>query len=294
MSIDRIALGTAQFGIDYGINNKRGRIPPREALVILANAFNSGIDMFDTASSYGEAEKILGIFNKRSSKEIKIISKLPECVIDKVTGIVEASLKKINSKQLYGYIIHSFKSYAETPAVFDVLKTIKSTGRIKKIGFSLYYPKELDYLLEKKIEFDLVQVPFSIFDQRFSSYFSELKRLGVEIHVRSVFLQGLVFKKKFEANDNFTKIKDKLNRLSTLSDENKIPIVALCLNFALLNKLIDKVIVGVDSLCNLKEIVQALHYQPEVKKLMSILFGLREDDEEIIVPIRWGATKAVI
>jgi len=291
MSIERIALGTAQFGMDYGINNKRGKVPTAEVLAILSDAVNMGIKMFDTASVYGEAEEIIGNFLKQSLQEIEVISKLPGCAFDKVPEMVDASLEKINIKQLYGFMVHDFKSYVKAPQILDVLKTLKLAGKIKKIGFSLYYPKELDYLMEKKIRFDLIQVPYSIFDQRFSVYFSRLNQLGVEFHVRSIFLQGLVFKKQLDSVVFSNDFKNKLRQLNLLSQENKIPVSALCLNFVLLNKLVNMVVVGVDSLDNFKSIVRDIEYQLKIKNLMPVLLNLREDDEKIIVPVNWAVDK---
>ena len=104
-----------------------------------------------------------------------------------------------------------------------------------------------------------------------------LKNKDVEIHVRSVFLQGLVFKHPDELDNYFTKIKDKLVNLNSLSIKQNIPVVALCLNFATLNSFIDKVVVGVDSLNNLKEIISSMDYHRDVQNIISKLSGLKEE-----------------
>ncbi|MBW2993081.1 aldo/keto reductase, partial [Candidatus Woesearchaeota archaeon] len=190
--------------------------------------------------------------------------------------------------KLYGYLIHDFKTFKEHEGMLGVLKQLKGEGKIEKIGFSLYSPIELKYLLQNNISFDVVQVPYSIFDQRFSRYFSLLKEKGVEVHIRSVFLQGLVFKNPDKLEGRFAKVKNKLLKLRNLSDRLNIPISSLCINFALLNEYVDKVIIGVDSLNNLKENIPSMRDKLRIKEIYSNLKNLEETDENIILPVNWG------
>lgn len=288
MNVNKIALGTAQFGMNYGINNTRGKIPKKEVFEILDEAAKFGIDTIDTASSYGKSETIIGEFIKEYKKKFKIISKLPKCKPQETKNIFDSSLKRLSGNSIYGYMIHSFKNYVENPKIWNILKRQKLEGKIEKIGFSLYFPNELDYFLKNKIKIDIIQVPHSIFDQRFGQYFSGLKNNGVEVYVRSVFLQGLVFKNPDELNDYFAKIKDKLENLNSLSIKLNIPIVALCLNFAVLNRFIDKVVVGVDCLENLKEIVHSSNYHTNVKNILPMFSRFKDNDEKIILPSNWN------
>jgi len=284
---NKIALGTAQFGMNYGINNKRGKIPREEVFAILNAASKFGIDTIDTAYLYGESEKVIGEFLKENKKEFKIVSKLPKCDPKEVEKLFYISLETLNTKKLYGYLIHSFQHYRENPEIWNIFKELKSEGRIKKIGFSLYYPYELDYIFENNLDIDIIQVPYNLFDRRFEPYFQSLKNDNVEIHVRSVFLQGIVFKNPTELDKHFTKIKDKLVNLNLLSVANAIPIVALCLNFSVLNTFIDKTIVGVDGIRNFNEIVECEKYTSEVENVFPELLGFRESDEDVILPLNW-------
>ena len=140
---------------------------------------------------------------------------------------------------------------------------------------------------KKKIEFDIVQIPYSVLDQRFSPYFLELKEKNIEIHVRSVFLQGLVFKRWDRLEKQFLKIKNKLKTIDTIARELNIPISALYLNFAILNPLIDRVIIGVDSIMHLKENLANLKYIDKVKPVYEEISLIKEEDENIIVPVNW-------
>lgn len=287
----KIILGTAQFGMNYGINNFKGKIAKKEAFKIIDAARKVGIDTFDTAITYGDSENILGEFNAQSSHKLVIISKLPECIPGEVQAYVNASLKKLNLNRIYGYLVHNFKNYRRFPELFNKLCNLKAEGKVSKIGFSLYYPNELEYLLSKNVSFDLIQIPLSIFDQRFLPYLYELKKKKVEVHARSVFLQGLIFKKPEEMKGVFSPLNDKLKQLSVLARDNSISLLNLFLNFVLFQDYVDKVVVGVDSLTNLKELIAVASKQNEAKKRIFNLADYKIEDEQIIVPANWKVQK---
>lgn len=291
MDNNKIALGTAQFGLDYGISNKTGQIPENQVFEILNESIRSGIDVLDTAYAYGNSELVIGNFVKEHENVFKIISKLPECNPNDVKNIFESSLERLGVDSLYGYMCHSFQHYRDNPEIWNMLEDLKSEGKIEKIGLSLYYPSELEYIIENKIDIDIIQVPYNVFDRRFEEYFPVLKKMGVEIFVRSVFLQGLVFKEPFELDDYFAKIRSKIINLHSLAAELNIPIAALCLNVAILNEFVDQVVVGVDSIQNLKEIISSSVYHDDVKNIIPKLYSLREDDENIILPINWKVNR---
>lgn len=284
----KLALGTAQFGMDYGLNNKRGKIPKKEVFEILNFAVQDGIDILDTAHAYGESEKTIGEFIRENTCNFKIVSKLPSYALDEAEKAFYESLKRLNVDRIYAYLIHDFKSFTEKTKTWDILKQLRIQGRVQKIGFSLYHPKEVEYLLEKKFQVDIVQVPYSVFDQRFSNMFPLLKERGVEIHARSVFLQGLMFKQPSLIKETFLKIKNKLLALRSLSKQINVLLSALCIDFAILNQSIDKVIVGVDTLRHIEENVKALDYQHKIKKVYNDLLVLKEDDHSIILPTNWN------
>ena len=291
MDKNKIALGTAQFGLDYGINNKKGQIPENNVFEILNESIRSGIDVLDTAYAYGNSELVIGNFIKKNGNVFKIISKLPECDLKDVINIFESSLERLGVDGLYGYMCHSFQHYTDNPEIWNILEKLKSESKIDKIGLSLYYPSELEYIIENNINVDIIQVPYNVFDRRFEQYFSVLKSMGVEIFVRSVFLQGLVFKEPSELDHYFEKIKGKIVKLHSMAAELDIPIASLCLNFAVLNKFVDQVVVGVDSIQNLKEIVSSSVCHTDVKNALKKLNSLQEDDENMILPTNWKVNR---
>ena len=283
----KIALGTVQFGLDYGISNTRGRIPDNEIFDILNFAHKKSITILDTSNQYGDSEIVIGKYLAGKKSDFDIVSKFTLKENGELVAIVDAALDRLKITSLYGYLYHDFKSFLDNPHSWEKLRNIREHGKIKKIGFSLYHTSELEILLKREIDFDIIQIPYNVFDQRFNEYFAELKKNNVEIHSRSVFLQGLVFTKADSLHEYFKKIKPKIELLESISRNSKLRISALCINFALLNEYIDKVVIGVDSKGNLIENIDDINFFEEVKKVYRKLQGLEFHDESIILPYNW-------
>ncbi len=281
----KLALGTAQFGFDYGISNKTGQIKAEKALEILGKAVENGITVVDTAFAYGESEAVIGKFSGKNS--LKVVSKASKCSAEELPVFFRKSLEKLGLEKIYAYLLHDFDSFQKNPGLWDAMKELKKQGLVEKIGFSLYHPKHAEELFHQGFEFDLVQIPFSVFDQRFLELLPALKKRNVEVHARSVFLQGLVFKKPEELEGQFAGIKEKVSGLIAISEEIGVSIASVCINFVALDENIDKVVLGVDSLSNLEENIKALSHQNKVKFVLPKLLGLKEDNEKILLPFKW-------
>lgn len=289
---NKIVLGSAQFGMDYGINNPKGKISENEVKMILEKAYDSGINTIDTACSYGDSEKIIGKFQKNKNKYFKIISKLPKCSIADAPRYLQQSLSDLNNRSIYGYMIHDFESYVRDHNLLKYLENIKYEKIVENIGFSIYYPREVEHLIRNNIAIDFIQIPFSVLDQRFLPFLPEIRSRGIKIFARSIFLQGLVFKKNRDLHNRFKNISDHLRKLELISLESGIPIYSLCFNFALLNDYVDRIVVGVDNLEHFEKLFLASNNVNEVNKLIPELSKLKSEDENILLPFKWQEGQA--
>jgi aryl-alcohol dehydrogenase-like predicted oxidoreductase len=283
----KLCLGTVQFGLDYGINNKQGKIPGVEIDHILNYAHKNDIAMIDTASAYGNSESVLGETLNKTDKQFQIITKYPANQSIHPFTYIDISLQNLKTKKVYGYLFHNYSIFQKHQDYIDDFISIKEYNKSEKIGFSLYYPAEAELILQNNIPCDIVQVPYNIFDQRFSGIFPDLKSKDIEIHIRSVFLQGLFFIHPAKLDKQFDSIKKSLGELIYFAKKNQLSMSALCLGFANANRNIDKIIVGVDSLNNLKENIT------NYNKLSNLQIDYRQfehfsvDDENIILPFNW-------
>lgn len=276
--MSKLVLGTVQFGLQYGVNSA-GR-PSEEAVSnILAEASKGGIATLDTSSAYGNSEDILGECIT-SNESFKIVSKYPKGEIP-VGDIFNSSLKRLKVKQLYGYLLHHFDVYNNNPKVWDEFEALKESGKVQKIGFSLYSPEELQFILDQKSPFDLIQVPFNIFDKKFLPLMKELHDKGVEIHVRSTFLQGLFFKDRNALPEKLKPLKKYLLQLDDFSKQSGLSISEIALNYNLQNPYIDGVLIGVDNVEQLKTNLASVKDTP-------IDIEIEVKEKELLNPANWN------
>jgi len=277
----KLVLGAVQFGLDYGISNHGGQVTISEAKNILNYAKDNGIDTLDTAASYGNSEEVLGAVGVDDFQVITKTISL-ENDVDKVIEGFYQSLESLDQKQIKGLLVHDFSNIEnkEFDVLFSKLNELKQQGLIEKIGFSTYTPEQVDFLL-KNFDFDLIQAPFNVFDDRLArgGQLKVLKNNGVEVHVRSVFLQGLLL--DFDSLSDYFSIWDgKFKYYQKIVQESGLSLLEYALNFALNTQEIDKVLVGVNSERQLKEIVQAV-------KGPSSLSAYPIDDINLLNPSLW-------
>ena len=195
-----LCLGTAQFGMNYGVTNKNSRLNQNDVSSILKYANYKYIKYLDTAQSYGNAEELIGF--SCLSKKFKIISKFSfpkrNYKLSELKVILEANLREslsdLKVKSLDGFLFHNPN---DLKSVFGIdilnwLQDLKRIGIIKRIGVSIYSEEDLVNLPIDLI--DIIQLPISIYDQRFlkKNIIDWLKNKNISIHVRSIFLQGII------------------------------------------------------------------------------------------------------
>lgn len=257
---NRLALGTVQFGLEYGVANNAGRVNLDEAGKILAEAAHAGINMLDTAIAYGDSESTLG---KIGVADWRIVTKLPEMpdtctnVAEWVEAQIRESLNRLGVQQLHAVLLHRPAQLLEArgPQLFAALERLKVLGYTKKIGISIYDPSELDSLF-RDMHFDLVQAPLNILDRRLvnSGWAQRLRSSGVELHVRSAFLQGLLLMPADKRPQKFNRWQSLWLEWERWLSETGLSPVEACLRYAMSVEEVDNVVVGVDSAAQLHEI----------------------------------------
>ena len=273
---NKIGLGSVQWGMHYGVSNVNGQTTREEVASILDLALKNNINFIDTALSYGEAEEVLGSLD---IFQFDVISKfMPSLGGLALEYQLELSLQKLNKAYLYGYLAHRPMDLIENPDDWDTLKKLKLDGKIKKIGFSLNRPFEIENLLLKGYIPDLVQVPYNYLDNRFKDVLFDLKQNGCEIHTRSTYLQGLFFMDTSKLSCFFNEVKPIINLLQ-VNYSNTLS--GILLKFVLDLPFIDKVIVGVENTGQLKSALSAIQHS----------FSLNEESfnisESILMPSNW-------
>src|SRR5262245_15412125 len=118
--IKKIVLGTAQFGMAYGIANAKGQVPEGEVSKILKLAYAKGIKRLDTASAYGQSEEVIGRCLERLRLRFNIVSKLSK--VADVRGAFNASLKRLRVNKLQGCLIHSIEELKADPSLWKSLQ----------------------------------------------------------------------------------------------------------------------------------------------------------------------------
>jgi len=282
--LQRLGLGTVQFGLDYGISNEIGRTQEAEVARILAEADRLGLRVLDTAPGYGEAEQVLGRALPAGCR-FDIVTKTRRGAEATVTADFDRSCRLLQRPNLYGLLVHHAEDLlgAEGGRLMDRLIELKRSGRVRKIGVSVYAGGQIDALLDR-FTIDLIQVPINVFDQRLihSGHLSKLKQAGVEIHARSVFLQGLLLMAADRLPSHFNGIRTTVRAYHDTLAAHGLSLAAGALGFVRSLQELDVILVGVNSLDHLNENVSA--FQAEARIDYS---GFAIADESIINPQNW-------
>ena len=281
----KLALGTVQFGMNYGINNQDGSPNDKNISNILNFAFKNGIQTLDTAIAYGNSQKRLG---KISKNDFQIISKFSGVYnFRDLENELLKSLSVLKINTIYGFMFHNADELIENPKMWNSLEKLKASNKIKKIGFSIYNAKQLNTILDLGFIPDIVQLPYSILDRRLENSLIKLKMNNVEVHVRSVFLQGLFFKDVNNLPKNLLPLRSDLNKLHSICKSNNIKMSTLALNFVKQNKNIDKIVIGADSTDQIIENIESMNYNLS-EDIIKLVYKINVVEKKLLNPVNWN------
>ena len=280
--VSKTVLGTAQFGLEYGINNTKGQTGKDEVSKILKKCKKVGIIHIDTAAVYGSAENILGevMQSERLSNSFHITTKYKDDGINSLSLSTQESLQKLRVEKLHCQMFHSFQDFKNTK---DFIKP----DSVDKIGVSVYTNEELLDTLEN-FNISVVQCPFNLLDN--DSIRSETLKLakekGIEIQVRSAFLQGLFFMDRNNLPLTLRELKSHLEELDRICSKNNISMSNLALGYCLSKDYIDKVVIGVDSLEQLDLNIEAMK-TPLPYPIIEEIDKIKVTNQSLLNPTNW-------
>lgn len=285
----RLAVGAAQMGMPYGVANRVGQVNSDSAARILDVARANGIDTIDTAAAYGESEATLGLIGTAGFRVVTKIGPIPACCPDAVRWVVEsvrASCDRLRIPSVYGVLLHRSEDLLgpHGAGIADGMRSLPSLGLTERFGVSVYSPDELARA-QPVLGGDLVQLPRNPFDRRFdrAGWIRRLADSGVEVHVRSIFLQGLLAMAPSAVPERFARWRGPLEAWHRWLAARGVGAVEACLSDAMSDPGISRIITGFDSPEQLAEAC-ALACRPPFPAPDALAI----DDLDLLLPSRWG------
>jgi aryl-alcohol dehydrogenase-like predicted oxidoreductase len=279
--------------MDYGISNPSGRTPPDEVDSILTTAQARGISLLDTAPAYGESERVLGGYPLRE-RGFKVVTKTREfdpgaqgtALARQLSAGLERSLSLLGLTRCYGLMFHHAADLAgeRGKILMAEARSAQDRGLAEKIGVSVYTAGEIDAVMAAHRP-DLVQLPLNVFDQRLirSGHLKALKASGVEVHIRSVFLQGLLLMEPGALPSAMAHARPPLESFQSLASSLSLTPLQAALGFVLGLAEADIVLCGVNDSAQLLDICAC------ALPLEAHRFGaMAQEDESLLNPSGWG------
>lgn len=266
----QLCLGTVQFGLDYGITNTRGRIAAGEAQALLRQAWDGGVRVLDTAPAYGNSEEVLGGAMRDAWRIVtKTLPMGPEQVDAAATEKVEAafahSLQSLGAPGVDTLLVHHAQDLLVPGGerLYAWLQEQKSRGTTARVGVSVYDGGEVAALLDR-YALDVVQLPANIADQRLvlDGTIERLHAAGVEIHVRSLFLQGLLLAEPNFAAERFPEQREWLAAFHAECAKRDVTAQQACIGFFKSRPEFSVAVVGVSGADELAQLLHAWEAAP--------------------------------
>lgn len=286
--MSQLVLGTVQFGLDYGITNTAGEISDDAVVEMIQFAQSNGIHIFDTAADYGNSQQRLGQLAPVDSHPGYVTKfSLPTDGSEPTTAnIFQNSMDLLQVERLYGVLFHKLSDLSDPrfDSTLNILRSARDRGLVSRIGVSIYNLDELKLALSVFPDLDLLQLPANILDLNLleSDEVLRLKENGVEVHVRSVFLQGLLLADPHKLASFFEPLKPSLIQLNKVASNSEKSVLELVLSKIRRHYSVDAVIVGATSALELEEITRGWNSGSDFED-----FELPSVSQEILDPRKW-------
>ena len=285
----KIILGTVQMGLDYGVYNTQSRISFDESNLILNQAFKYGIELVDTAELYGKAHSVIGQFHLHNpDMKFNVITKLPHDIQDsQIEKKILDYLLDLNVESIEILMFHSFISYMKQYRIIKGINRQYKNVHYRKIGVSVYTNDELN-AVSTDPNIDVIQVPFNLLDNESQrgDLLRKAKLVGKEIHVRSVFLQGLFFLNKKNIPTKLDELKAPLDMIKHIANEFDIGISSLAIKYPMSKEYIDKVLIGVNSIDQLNHNLTSINKEVP-NEVFERIDNIKVLNYDLLNPSKW-------
>ncbi|MEW5683359.1 MAG: bifunctional regulator KidO [Pseudomonadota bacterium] len=264
-SLHKLGLGTAQFGLDQP-PGPRGRPREAEARDILSTAGRSGMAVLDVARQGTGADNLLrGAFPQPNPFKITLTCARADRGPDAVETELRAQMLRLGVERVHAIVVSSATDLftAQGPALWDRLKALKDQGVCRQIGVPVYASDD-PVGVARRFKPDIVQAPASLLDQRLlvDGSLTAIAELGVEVHLRSIFLNGVLFLPPDRAPSHLKAAAGRISRARRLIAEGKSDPLQAALGFALSRPEASAVLVGVTSASEMSAVVAAAMSPP--------------------------------
>lgn len=252
--MNNFVLGTVQLGLNYGITNKTGKPSEKQSIEIIKYAIKNNINTFDTANEYGESEKLLSYTKDFNTTIITKLAKFPvniseKEIINNTISSINKSCQNLKIDKINTLLLHSYEQY-KNKIIWKTLNELKENNKINKLGVSVYTVSEaIECLHDDLVEH--IQIPFNILDNQWNNFDNLINKKNITIHVRSIFLQGILISNKeyWPKNIDAEVYTSKIEKLAYKLNLSKIE---LCISYAKSMAWINGIIIGVETLEQLK------------------------------------------
>lgn len=294
-SAERLVLGTAQLGMDYGIANTSGQPDLNTAEAIIKRAWEAGIREFDTARAYGTSEHVLGrtLSSLGLSNDAFITTKLAPDIdhLSKkaVFQSVQHSLKALGVSKILCLMVHQEQLIHQwNKGIGRIMRELMDSQLVERVGISVYSPDAALQALEND-RISTIQIPSNIFDRRFedAGVFLIAEHRGIQIYVRSVFLQGLLLLDPEDLPSHLSFASQILEKYKALCEENRTTKIQIALGYVKMAYPNAKIILGMETIDQIEKNLQTWKNKLSKKILRDIQKFFVDIDIRILNPSLW-------
>lgn len=301
MSVSEIAFGGVEIGMPYGVGvNEADMLSESEAIHLLNTALDSGINFFDTAREYGQSESIMGKAFKNKREQVILSSKCkhfrtpngvpptPSILKRMVETSLTESLEALRTDYIDLYMLHdSSKEVLECEEIIRFFEDCKKSGVIRSAGVSTYTPNETRKAIESK-NWEVLQVPFNLMDQRQESLFSLAAGEGIGIVVRSVLLKGLLSDRGKNLHPALSSVESHIQHYNDLVKVSSADLPTFATRFALSFQEVSSILVGIDKIEYLKKSLEAANGKYLNEELLNRAKELAYPDPDFLNLHTWN------